>query len=60
VNGNAYTLVMPAVRVMQNDEDVPQVDVTMRSPVQMQAFPKTVTIAGQSVNCTAYLVRVAA
>lgn len=60
VNGNSYTLVMPAVRVMQNDEDVPQVDTTMRSPVQMQAFPKTVTVAGEQVNCTAYLVRVAA
>jgi hypothetical protein len=60
IDGNTYELVMPYVKIMQNDEELPTVDTTMRSPLTMQAFPKTVTIMGAPVSLTAYIKRVAA
>lgn len=58
--GNSYELHMPYVKIMQNDEELPQVDTTMRSPLNMQAFPKTVEIMGVQRSLTAYIKRVAA
>lgn len=60
IDGNAYELVMPYVKIMQNDEELSQVDTTMRSPLNMQAFPKTVTVMGVTRSITAYIKRVAA
>lgn len=60
IDGNSYELIMPYVKIMQNDEELSQVDTTMRSPLNMQAFPKTVDIMGAPTSLTAYIKRVAA
>jgi hypothetical protein len=60
MGGNKYEVYMPYVKIMQNDEELSQVDTTMRSPLNMQAFPKNVTILGASRSVTAYIKRVAA
>ena len=60
IDGNKYEVVMPYVKIMQNDEELSQVDTTMRSPLNMQAFPKTVEIMGEQRSVTAFIKRVAA
>lgn len=55
----SYTLVIPRLRVSQDDEEPGQVDTTMRASITAQGFPEDVVIDGITYNCTAYIVKVA-